>query len=295
VEFVSNSYLAGKSRVIQCDIRDITERKLAEEELRRTNQRLEGALADLQTKTNDLASMSQQLMQASKLNTMGELAASIAHELNNPLATIALRTESLVEQLWQDEKRRPLEIILKEVDRMAGLVNNLLQFSRRSHRQVTTVDLREEVTTSLEFVSYHLRNHKINVICDFASELPTVQADRQQLRQIFLNLLTNASDAMPGGGKLRIQVQKAELRDAQAVVIEFKDTGKGIAAADLEKVWEPFFTTKPGGKGTGLGLAICRRIAEEHAGTIEIATSQGKGTLVRLTLPTTDQGVEAAA
>src|SRR6185503_14776581 len=251
---------------------------------------LELALADVQEKNAQLAATTQQLWQASKLATMGELAASIAHELNNPLATIALRTEALVGQLWHDEeKRHALEVVLKEVDRMATLVNNLLLFSRRSHRQVSTVDLREEVTTSLDFLSYHLRNHKIEAVCEFAAELPTVQADRQQLRQLFLNLLTNACDAMPNGGKLIVRVTPEFLENAEAVGIEFADNGEGIPPKNLEKIWEPFFTTKPEGKGTGLGLAICRRIVEEPGGTIVIESPAGGGTTVRMVFPATEK------
>jgi two-component system cell cycle sensor histidine kinase/response regulator CckA len=254
--------------------------------------KLEHALADIQEKNAQLASTTQQLWQASKLATMGELAASIAHELNNPLATIALRTEALLGQLCEDEeKRRALEIVLKEVDRMATLVNNLLLFSRRSHRQVSTVDLREEVTTSLDFLSYHLRNHKIEAVCDFSNELPTVQADRQQLRQLFLNLITNACDAMSDGGTLTVHISSGHLKLVEAVIVEFEDNGEGIAPGDLEAVWDPFFTTKPEGKGTGLGLAICRRIVEEHGGVINIESSGGSGTTVRLVFPATANGM----
>jgi len=291
VEFVSNTYLAG-SRVIQCNVRDITERKLAEEELRGTNQRLEGAVAELQTKTHELASMTQQLWQASKLATMGELSASIAHELNNPLATVALRVENLLMTMAEDDQQRHgLEIITQEVDRMATLVNNLLQFSRRSHRQVSTVDVREEIVNSVEFVHYHLRTRKIEVVREFADSLPTIQADRQQLRQLFLNLLTNAGDAMPKGGKLIVRAEPTRLEGAEAVAIEFADTGEGITAENLEKIWEPFFTTKPEGKGTGLGLAICRRIVEEPGGTIDIQSGgAGRGTTIRIVFPGTGNG-----
>jgi len=293
VEFVSNTYLAG-SCVIQCNVRDITERKLAEETLRRTNQRLEGALAELQTKTHELASMTQQLWQASKLATMGELSASIAHELNNPLATVALRVENLLMQMSVDNQdRRSLEIIAQEVDRMATLVNNLLQFSRRSHRQVSTVDVREEIANSVEFVHYHLRTRGVEVGREFADPLPTIQADRQQLRQLFLNLLTNSSDAMPEGGRLIVRAEQSRLEGAEAVAIEFADTGEGIAAENLEEIWEPFFTTKPEGKGTGLGLAICRRIVAEHGGRIEIESEPGRGTTVRLVFPATTPGAFA--
>ena len=287
VEFVSNSYLAGESRVIQCNIRDITDRKLAEEQ----------AFAELQNKTNELASMTQQLWQASKLATMGELAASVAHELNNPLATISLHAEVLVGQLAPDDSNlRSLLVIEQEVERMATLVSNLLQFSRRSHRQITTVDLREELTTLLEFVRYHLRSHRIDIVQDFATSLPAVEADRQQLRQVFLNLISNASDAMPEGGTLTVRSRAEAMAGPQtAVVVEFADTGIGVQTSDLPKLWEPFFTTKPEGKGIGLGLAICRRTVEQHHGTIEIETKPGQGATVRITLPATSEGIEVAA
>lgn len=290
VEFVSNSYLEGERRVIQCNIRDITERKPAEEGLRQTNERLEGALAELQTKTQELASMTQQLWQASKLTTMGELAASVAHELNNPLATISLHAEVLVGQLAADDpNRRAVEVIEQEVERMATLVSNLLLFSRRSHQQISTINIGEELQNSLEFINYHLRSRRINVATDFANELPSVQGDRQQLRQVFLNLLTNASDAMPEGGKLTVRARKHSLENGSAaVMIEFSDSGIGIQPEDLPKLWESFFTTKPEGKGTGLGLPICRRTVEEHRGTIDIESLPGKGTTVRIVLPATE-------
>jgi PAS domain S-box-containing protein len=294
VEVVSNSYLEGESLVIQCNIRDITERKLTDEKLLRTNQRLEGALAELLTKTQELASMTEQLWQASKLATMGELAASVAHELNNPLATISLHAEMLLSELAADDPNRPaLQVIEQEVERMSTLVSNLLLFSRRGHKQISTVNLGEELTNSLDFIQYHLRSHNIHVVNDCATVLPTVQADRQQLHQVFLNLISNAGDAMPQGGTLTVRSRVGVMGGGQqAVVIEFSDTGAGIQPGDLPKLWEPFYTTKPEGKGTGLGLAICRRIVEEHHGTIEIETDAGRGTTVRITLPATDEGVE---
>jgi PAS domain S-box-containing protein len=297
VEVVSNSYLAGESLVIQCNIRDITERKLTEEELLQTNQRLEGALAELLTKTAELASMTQQLWQASKLATMGELAASVAHELNNPLATISLHAEMLLGQTAADNSnRRSLLVIEQEVERMATLVSNLLLFSRRSRQELSTLDLCEELNNTLDFIQYHLRSNGIDIVKDCPTVLPTVQADRQQLHQVFLNLISNASDAMPKGGTLTVRSRVGAMAGGHsAVVVEFSDTGTGVRTGDLSKLWEPFFTTKPEGKGTGLGLAICRRIVEEHRGTIEIETGPGKGTTVRITLPATVEGIEVEA
>jgi PAS domain S-box-containing protein len=272
VEFVSNVYEEDDHQVIQCNIRDISERKRAE--------------AAMRAKNEELSAMTQQFWQASKLATLGELAASIAHELNNPLATVSLRTESLLGQFADDDpKRKSLKIIDQEVNRMGGLVGNLLQFSRRNHPQISTIDVYKEIENTLDFVDHHLRSHQINVVREFADTLPTIYADCQQLRQVFLNLLTNASDAMTGGGTLTLRVGAGQTEDgAGAIVIEFADTGAGIKPEDLSKVWEPFFTTKGEGKGTGLGLAICRRIIEEHKGTINIESEVGRGTTVRITL-----------
>ena len=279
----SSGQVVGASTIA----RDITERKQAEKALKETNQHLKQALEALQEKTNELTATTQQLWQASKLATMGELAASVAHELNNPLATVGLRAENLLMQLPEhSDQRKPLEIIAQEVDRMATLVNNLLQFSRRSHRQVSTLDPSEEIATSVEFVHYHLRSHNIEVVREFADGLPSIQADREQLRQLFLNLLTNASDSMPQGGILTVRATSNGFGDS-AVAIDFADTGEGITAENMEKIWEPFFTTKPEGKGTGLGLAICCRIVEEHGGTIDIQSPVGRGTTVHIVLPAT--------
>ncbi len=136
-----------------------------------------------------------------------------------------------------------------------------------------------------------MRSHKIDIVQEFAGDLPTVQADRQEFREVFLNLLTNASDAMPEGGTLTVSAIPGTLDNGMAAVVcEFSDTGIGVEEEVLPKLWEPFFTTKPEGKGTGLGLPICRRLVEGHDGIIEIESTTGKGTTVRITLPATEEG-----
>jgi PAS domain S-box-containing protein len=250
-------------------VRDITERKQAE--------------AELAAKNEELRAMTQQLWQTAKLATMGELAASIAHELNNPLGTVGLRIESLAAQIPPDDPmHRELNVMEQEVDRMGALVANLLQFSRRGAQQISTLDVPEEIDRTLELIHYHLRQRQVAVVRDFTPDLPLIQADRQHLRQLFLNLFANAADAMPEGGTLTLRVSAVE----KQVLIEVTDTGVGIAPGDLRKVTEPFFTTKPEGKGTGLGLAICRRVAQEHGGTLTIASAgPGQGATARVTLP----------
>ena len=260
---------------------------MAEEDSQQTNQCRAGAPAELQTTTQDLAKMTQQLWEASKLATMGELAAGVAHELNNPLQTLALHVEAILDRLpVNDPLRGAIEIIEQEVERMGSLVGNLLLFSRRSHQQTSTVNIVDELRNSLEFINYHFRSHSITVVTNFADGLPSVQADRQLLRQVFLNLLTNASDAMPKGGTLTVSARRGLFQNGSpALVVEFSDTGGGVALEDLPKLWDPFFTTKPEGKGTGLGLSICRRTVEEHQGTIDIDSLLGQGTTVRIILP----------
>jgi signal transduction histidine kinase len=148
------------------------------------------------------------------------------------------------------------------------------------------VDVRQELTQAVELVQYHFRKRQIVVVRELAEDTPIIYADRQKLRQVFLNLLTNASDAMPQGGTLTLRSRSDTLGGGLAAAwIEFADTGVGIAAAHRAKVFDPFFTTKEEGQGTGLGLAICRRVVEEHRGTIRIESEVGKGTMVVLVLP----------
>lgn len=277
----------GEHRAFVGIVRDITARRQAEEALRDSHRQLEQALSALQTQGEEVKVMSRQLWQAAKLAAVGELAASIAHELNNPLATVGLRVESLLSQTDTDDpRRRELEVAEQELDRMAHLVANLLQFSRRGSQRVSSVDVGEDLGKTLELVQHYFRSRRIVVVQELAPDVPVIQADRQILRQVFLNLLTNAGDAMPDGGTLTLRLAPGLLEDGRrALVLEFADTGSGISAEHLPRVMEPFFTTKEEDKGTGLGLAICRRAVQEHGGTICITSEVGKGTTVRIALP----------
>jgi len=274
-------------RIFTGVVRDITERRRAQEALRRSHRDLEHALKALQARTDEAQAMAQQLWQTAKLATVGELAASIAHELNNPLATVSLRVESLLAQAPADDpKRRLLEIVEQEVERMGLLVSNLLQFSRRGQDQVSSVNVHDELDKAVDLIRHQLRQRKIEVVRHYAPGLPFVFADRQKIRQVLLNLFTNANDAMTEGGTLTLSTGLEVAPDGRkAVKVEVRDTGHGIAPEHLKRVMEPFFTTKEEGKGTGLGLAICRRIVLEHHGTMEIDSTAGQGTTVRIVLP----------
>jgi signal transduction histidine kinase len=174
----------------------------------------------------------------------------------------------------------------QEVERMGKLVSNLLHFSRAGRDQVSTVVVPAEVEKTIELTEPHMRRRGITVGPELHPAVPDIYADRQQLRQLLLNLFTNAADAMAGGGRLTPRVRPGELAGRRpAVVLEVTDTGAGIPADVLPRVFDPFFTTKEDGKGTGLGLAICKRIVDQHKGTLELESAVGVGTTVRVTLP----------
>ena len=267
-------------------VRRVLEQEQTKAELVRTVTERERALRDLREKNEELRLTTQQLWQSARLAGVGELAASIAHELNNPLGTVSLRIEGVLARTPADDpRRRPLEVVEQEVERMAKLVGNLLNFARAGRDQVSTVSVADEVRKTIELTEPHMRRLHVEVVPEFHSA-PDIFADRQQLRQVLLNLFTNAGDAMPKGGRLIARVRPGALPlNLPAVLIEVIDNGVGILPEHMSRVTEPFFTTKEDGKGTGLGLAICRRIAHEHGGKLEIESEVGKGTTVRVALP----------
>jgi len=252
-----------------------------------TNQGLIALTMEIEEKTKEIQELTEQLWRVARMATMGELAASVAHELNNPLATISLRLESLAGQIPPDDpKQRSLQIIAREIERMAALVNRLLDFSRRGHYHQSAVDICREVDYALELINHHFHKQGISIIKEYQPKLPSIYADCQGLQQVFINLFINASDAMPNGGVLTVRIYSS----AEHIAIDIIDTGLGIQPNDLAKVMDPFFTTKPAGKGTGLGLSICRRIVEEHGGIITINSVIDRGTTVGIKLPLMEYG-----
>lgn len=274
------------NKELEVKLKDANEaNRLLQEELTDTNRGLVALAMELERENDKTKAMTQQLWHVAKLATMGELAASIAHELNNPLATVSLRVELLMSQIAQEDSNyKSLAVISKEVERMGNLVKNLLEFSRRGHRRISTIDIRKEIDGTLELIEYHLKKKNILILQAFHSNIPPICADRQQIRQLFLNLFNNASDAMPQGGILEITVELEDHAD-ELILIKISDNGTGIPPEDMPRLMEPFFTTKKDGKGTGLGLSICRRIVQEHKGSIQFTSEINKGTTVFIRLP----------
>ncbi len=222
----------------------------------------------LQRQMEELRNTEAQLVQSAKLAAIGELAANVAHEINNPMTSILGYATLLHEETPETSPRKEtLKLIQNESLRIREIVRALLDFSRQRDFAKELVDI--------------LSNCKI--VEQYGDKLPLVEIDVPQCKQVFLNLVTNALDAMPHGGTLTVTVTVAQQDDA--IRIEFADTGTGIPEANLARIFEPFFTTKPAVKGTGLGLSVSLGIVQAHGGTIEVASEPGKGSRFTVLLP----------
>jgi signal transduction histidine kinase len=222
--------------------------------------------------------------QSEKMAAIGQLAAGVAHELNNPLSVILGFAQSLIRRITHtDPTSLPLLSIERESLRCRTLVQNLLIFSREHKPGFSPEDPVGVIKSALMLIETQTRVKKINIVTEFPTEAPTVQMDGNQLQQVIINLCTNAIDAMPAGGTLTIGFQCHN----DAVEIRVADTGTGIPAEIQAKIWEPFFTTKEVGKGTGLGLSLIYEIIKKHNGRIDLQSELGKGTVFIIHLPLT--------
>jgi len=225
------------------------------------------------------------LAQTEKLAAIGQLAAGVMHEINNPLATILACAEAL--KLRDDGSTRGdeyLEIIDKEVQRCRRIIDRLLDFSRPRTGEKRVVDLNDVIEQTLFLLKHHERFKRMTVTREFTTGLPSIPADPERLIQSFMGLLLNAMDAMNSRGTLTVRSGMNPERGDE-ILIEFIDRGVGIKKEELSKIFEPFFTTKPQGRGTGLGLSICYGIIADHRGRIEVESQIGVGSTFKVFLP----------
>jgi len=234
-------------------------------------------------------SMQQRALQTEKLAAVGQLAAGVMHEINNPLATIAACVAASEMRLSDVTGpgvaglREYCEIIDKEVLRCTRIVDGLLDFSRPKGAAQVPTDLGPIVDDALFLLKHHQRFRSLTLVREVEPDLPRVQANGEQLIQVFMAVMLNAVDAMDAGGTLSVRARRGTRRDE--VVVEIEDTGIGIPPAEQGKIFEPFFTTKPPGRGTGLGLSICYGIVQEHRGRLEVSSHPGFGSVFRIVLP----------
>ena len=241
-----------------------------------------GALIVLENVT-ERAQLEEQLMQREKLSSIGLLAAGVAHEVNTPLAGISSYTQMLLQQITEaDPKRKLLEKIHAQTLRASGIVNNLLNFSRTGDAQFRDVDLNRVLDDTLQLLEPQLRNARLEIVRHYGEELPAGYGNASKLQQVFMNLVLNARDAMPQGGRLTITTRLVDT----SLVVDFRDTGIGIAPEHIARIYDPFFTTKEVGQGTGLGLALSYGIIQEHGGRIFVESRPNEGAHFTIKLPT---------
>jgi two-component system, NtrC family, sensor kinase len=231
-----------------------------------------------------------QIMQSEKLAAVGQLAAGVMHEINNPLATISACVAAITGRLDEASRHERaaveeyLELIDKEVDRCTRIVDGLLDFSRPKGKAKGRVVLNALVDETLFLMKHHHRFKRLRVARELDVTLPATMGNAEQLIQVLMALMLNAVDAMDDRGKLTVRTGRSPARPNE-VVLEIEDNGIGIARSEQSKIFEPFYTTKPPGRGTGLGLSICYGIVEDHQGRIEVDSHPGRGTTFRVYLP----------
>ncbi|MEW6712178.1 MAG: ATP-binding protein, partial [Candidatus Riflebacteria bacterium] len=227
-----------------------------------------------------ISAMEEQLKRADRLSALGVLAAGIAHEIRNPLTGMKMIVQLLESEFSKDDARRePLWIIQKEIDRLEGIIGNLLDFARPTKPKAIDVDVEKVVDDCFLLVKNQLKKQGIIYEKKSCGDFPKVTGDPDQLKQVFINIMTNAIQALARGGKLLVIIEHRE----DSLIIGFEDNGTGIPTDRLQDIFNPFMTTKE--DGTGLGLSMAQRIVEEHGGKIEVQSSLGEGSTFFVHLP----------
>lgn len=267
----------GIAEVEMCLPYMIDKLKKIQKELIESNEELRRSLDVLQ-KTQA------QLLQSEKMASVGQLAAGVAHELNNPLGGILIYANLMLEKMPKGTREaEDLQRILKETERCRRIIRGLLDFSRQTQIEAAIADINQILHGTLALLTQQALFHNVQVVSDLDETLPKVFVDVGQMQQVFLNIILNAVEAMEGKGKLTITSRLDA--DGQHVLLSISDTGPGIPKEVINKIFEPFFTTKPQGKGTGLGLAIAYGIVQKHKGEITVQSRVNEGTTFTVRLP----------
>lgn len=242
---------------------------------------------EVQKKTAEIVKAQEQLINAEKLASLGRMAAGVAHELNSPLTGIVTFAHLMAKRIPPENAQdaEDLKVIIDQAERCSKIVRGLLGFSRKTASEKTYVDMNTLIENTLSMVRNQAKFYNIAFDVRLDKSIPEVNADPNQIQQVFLNLLINAADAMEEKGKITISSRIVQEGTDRFVEIEFTDTGPGIPENIRSKVFEPFFTTKPAGKGTGLGLAVSYGIIKKHEGQIFVKSEHGHGASFFIRLP----------
>ena len=254
---------------------------------------------ELQQAYDELKQLQEQLIQSEKMACLGQIAAGVAHEINNPISGIMVYLHSLATDLENDQFDRKQALTFlndskHELTRCSKIIKRLLDFSRQSQPMLALLNLDNILDESFSILDYRAKLQDVKMVYRIDSGLPLIEADSDQLKQVFLNLILNAIQAMPHGGHLDIHATQANdkegpTKNTKMVRIDVEDTGCGIAKENIDKLFTPFFTTKEKGEGIGLGLAVAYGIIKRHGGDIRVKSSKGKGTTFSIFLESKEE------
>jgi two-component system NtrC family sensor kinase len=246
-----------------------------------------GIFTDLREKLKmekELQDTQLQLLQSEKMSSLGKLAAGVAHEINNPLGGILIFSNLLMEEMEENDCRREdLNRIAEEATRCKDIVKSLLEFARQTGPKMEPIDINRAINDGLFFLENQATFHNIMIEKKLDPDLPLIEGNSSQIKQVFMNIMVNAAEAMEGRGTLNVKTAFQSKNDS--VLIEFSDTGIGIHAENISRIFDPFFTTKEVGKGTGLGLSLSYGVIEEHKGKVDVKSKIGQGTSFIVELP----------
>ena len=241
---------------------------------------------ELQARISAQMEAEARLIQAAKLAAVGEMAAGVAHELNNPLTTVVGFTELALDELpMESPVRKDLDLVLQEARRARSVVRRLLDFSRQSETSRVKVDINEVVDDVVMLTKHLMHTNHVQSEIRLRTGLPWVLVDRNQIKQVVINLVNNALYAMPGGGRLVVETAEQLRYNARWITLTVRDTGEGIPPENLQRIFEPFFTTRSDRGGTGLGLSVTYGIVTDHAGMIEVESAVNQGSTFTVWLP----------
>ncbi len=229
----------------------------------------------------EVKQMQEQLRRTERLAELGTLASGMAHEIGTPMNVIQGRAEYLLQRTTEEPIKKGLATIIAQVERITKIMNQLLTFARRRPIERKPMDLKKTIADCLDIVQERLKQHRVEVETSYAEPLPLVHADPDQMSQVLLNLVLNAIQAMPEGGRLSLALEP----EGPGMKLSVADTGSGMPAETLNKIFDPFFTTKDVGAGTGLGLTVVHGIVEDHGGAIHVYSVPGRGTTFTIHLP----------
>ncbi|HEX9021868.1 MAG TPA: ATP-binding protein, partial [Nitrospirota bacterium] len=281
---ISPLLIDGKTPGILVTSTNVTKRVQLEEALKQYTVELEGKV-DQGTAT--AKKLEQQVLHSEKLAALGRLAAGVAHEIGNPLTSISTFAQLLREMATDEFSQSSLDVINTHIQRITDIVRRMSTFARADSLNIKNVQINDVLTSTLDLMRLDKRmKSSIEIAVMLDPGIPAVPVDEGQMSQVFINIILNALDAMPGGGKLTVGTRRgSDDQGRDSVMISFADTGVGIPQEDIQKIFDPFYTTKEAGKGTGLGLSVSYNIVKQFKGDIKVESEAGKGTAFTIVLP----------